>query len=412
MSPPESAPQQSRPAGASTAVAGALAAEYAEHLLLGTVRDVHRAVSTRVFGLTGPATTPVRLVHDGVSGSVYGVLGAALRATAAALRRADRRGRGGPALERLRPGRRAAAIVNGFIGESLAEQSHPMAIRMAARVDGRDVTDLAPAYPDATADVVLFVHGLVEDDESWRWGAEHRGPTYAERLRADTTWTPVTVRYNTGLPVARNGELLSELIDGLVRDWPTPVRNVALVGHSMGGLVALAACEHGAGRRTTAHGAGAVRTAARTTAPAAAPTAAWTPLVRHVVCLGTPHLGAPLEQLVYWGARALSAFPESSPFAAILNTRSAGILDLRRAVLECSPLDGASYHCFSASLSGPLGFLVGDLLVRRASATGRIPGATSQHLPDTHHFQLLNHPEVYDDLRRRLASDAEREETA
>jgi hypothetical protein len=62
-----------------------------------------------------------------------------------------------------------------------------------------------------------------------------------------------------------------------------------------------------------------------------------------------------------------------------------------------------SYHCFSASLSGPLGLVLGDLLVRRESATGRIEGATAQHLPGTHHFQLLNHPEVYADLRRRLA---------
>jgi hypothetical protein len=50
--------------------------------------------------------------------------------------------------------------------------------------------------------------------------------------------------------------------------------------------------------------------------------------------------------------------------------------------------------------------------VRRASATGRIPGATSQHLQDTHHFQLLNHPEVYADLRRRLTHPTPAEETA
>jgi pimeloyl-ACP methyl ester carboxylesterase len=376
---------------ATTATAGALAAEYAERLLLGTVRDVHRAVSSRVFGMTGPAATPVRVVHDGISSGVYGLLGAGLRATGAALRSAHRRGRGGRPLEQTRAGRRTAAIVNGLVGGVLDEQRHPMAIRMAPRVDGRDVTDVAAAYPDASGDVVVFLHGLVEDDESWHWGAEPGTPTYAERLHADTGWTAVTVRYNTGLPVARNGELLSDLVTGLLRDWPTPVRNLALVGHSMGGLVALAACQHGAedGRPPP-----------------------WTSLVRHVVCLGTPHLGAPLEQLVYWGARALSAFPESSPFAAILNTRSAGILDLRQAVLECRPLDGASYHCVSASLSGPLGLLVGDLLVRRASATGRIPGATSQHLPDSHHFHLLNHPEVYADLRRRLTRVRDSEETA
>jgi pimeloyl-ACP methyl ester carboxylesterase len=378
------------PAPATTATAGALAAEYAERLLLGTVRDVHRAVSSRVFGMTGPVAAPVRRVHDGVSTGIYSLLGAGLRATGAALRYADRRGRGGRPLEHTRAGRRTAAIVNGLVGGDLDARRNPMAIRMSLRVDGRDISDIAAAYPDASGDVVVFLHGLVEDDESWHWGAEPGTPTYAERLQADTGWTPVTVRYNSGLPVARNGELLSDLVTGLLRDWPTPVRNLALVGHSMGGLVALAACQHAEHGRL----------------------APWTALVRHVVCLGTPHLGAPLEQLVYRGARALSMFPESSPFAAILNTRSAGILDLRQAVLECRPLDGASYHCVSASLGGPLGLLVGDLLVRRSSATGRIPGATSQHLPDSHHFHLLNHPEVYADLRRRLTCENDSEETA
>jgi len=352
--------------------------EYLDRLVVGTVRDVHHAVGRRSFRATGPLSTPVRLMHDGISASVYGILGASLRTTGAALRRRDRRGGGGRALDETYSGRRVAAIVNGLIGEALEDEDHPMAVRMSARVDGRDVTDLAQAYPDATGDVAIFVHGLVENDESWHWGAERGAPTYAERLSSDTSWTPVTLRYNTGLPVARNGALLSEWLTALLRDWPTPVRRIALVGHSMGGLVALAACEQGA------------------------TSAEWTPLVRHVVCLGTPHLGAPLEQLVHWGARTLSRFPESTPFATILNTRSAGILDLREAAPECTPLPGASYHCVSASMRAPFGFVVGDLLVRRASATGRIPGGTAQHLPGTHHFQLLNHPEVYADLLRRL----------
>jgi triacylglycerol lipase len=359
------------------ATAASLGLEYLDRLVVGTVRDVHHAVGRRSFRATGPVSTPVRLMHDGISSSVYGILGASLRTTGAVLRRRDRRG-GGRALDETYAGRRAAAIANGFIGETLAEENHPMAIEMSARVDGRDVTDLAQAFPDATADVAIFLHGLVEDDESWHWGAEPGAPTYADRLRSDTSWTPVTLRYNTGLPVARNGALLSEWLTALLRDWPTPVRRIALVGHSMGGLVALAACEEGA------------------------TSAEWTPLVRHVVCLGTPHLGAPLEQLVHWGARTLSRFPESTPFATILNTRSAGILDLREAVPDCTPLPDASYHCVSASMRAPFGLVVGDLLVRRASATGRIPGGTAQHLPDTHHFQLLNHPEVYADLLRRL----------
>jgi pimeloyl-ACP methyl ester carboxylesterase len=367
-------------AGPATAVA--LAARYAERLLLGTVRDVHHAVARRVFTFTGPAGLPTRLVHDAVSGAVYGTLGAGLRATGTLLERADPV-LGGPPMEDRRLGRLVVSAVNGLIGESLDDDGHPLTVRMAARRDGSDVTDLAAAYPRATGDVVVFLHGLCENDESWRLGTGMGGGTYAARLEAETDWTPVVMRYNTGLPVARNGELLHAWLTRLLLEWPVPVRRLALVGHSMGGLVTLAACHHGAERE---------------------PAAPWTERVRHVVCLGTPHLGAPLEQLVYWGARALSVFPESSPFAAILNTRSAGILDLREGAAVGSPLAGAEYHCFSGSLKGPLGVVLGDLLVRRNSATGRIPGATSQHLPDTHHFRLLNHPEVYADLRRRLTA--------
>jgi len=369
----------------STAAAAALAVEYADRLLVRTARDVHRAVSRRSFGLarrmTGSASAPVRLAHDAVSTGVYGAVSGGARVAGAALAAVDSRGRARP-LEAGRRGRLVSAVVNGLVGESLAESDHPLAIELSARRDGVDVGDLAATYPDATADVVVFVHGLCESDESWQLGAAETGGGYPERLGRDTCWTPVVLRYNTGLRIERNGELLSDWLQDLVTTWPVPVRRIALVGHSMGGLVALAACRAGAD-------------------------ASWTSRVRSVVCLGTPHLGAPLEQAVHHGSRVLEAFPESAPFAAILDTRSGGILDLRSAGPDCEPLPHATYHCVSASLGGPLGLLLGDLLVRRSSARGRIAGSTTRHLVRTHHFALLNHPDVYADLRRLLTEESE-----
>ena len=56
----------------------------------------------------------------------------------------------------------------------------------------------------------------------------------------------------------------------------------------------------------------------------------WTERLRHVFCLGTPHLGAPLERAANVVGWALSRLPESRPFADLfLNGRSAGIKDLR-----------------------------------------------------------------------------------
>lgn len=356
---------------ASRASAAALAIEYADRLVLRTVRDVHRAVGARSFGLVGSAGAPVRHAHDGISAGVYGVLGAGARAAGAALRMLDRTDRRGGDFESGPASRRVASVVNGLVGEALHDTGHPMALRLTARRDGHDLEDLATAYPDASGDVVVFVHGLCEDDDCWESGG------YPRRLDEETGWTPVVLRYNSGVRIERNGECLSEWLGGLLEEWPVPVRRIALVGHSMGGLVALAACRAGAD-------------------------AAWSSRVHSVVCLGTPHLGAPLEQAVHHSTRVLGAFAESAPFARILDTRSAGILDLRRGSPDCDPLPHATYHCVSASIGGPLGHVVGDLMVRRASATGRIPGATVRHLQGTHHFGLLDHPDVYADLRGLL----------
>ena len=78
----------------------------------------------------------------------------------------------------------------------------------------------------------------------------------------------------------------------------------------MGGLVARSACYQGAERG-----------------------AAWTTRVRHVVSLGTPHMGAPLAQGVHWLSAGLQTVPEMRPLAGFLRRRSAGIRDLRHGSL-------------------------------------------------------------------------------
>ena len=55
--------------------------------------------------------------------------------------------------------------------------------------------------------------------------------------------------------------------------------------------------------------------------------------MKHVVSLGSPHTGAPLESAVHYAAAALGVMPESRPFAGFLRRRSAGIRDMRRGSL-------------------------------------------------------------------------------
>ena len=147
---------------------------------------------------------------------------------------------------------------------------------------------------------------------SWRQssrGAWERGgddDTYGARLASELGCTPVYVRYNSGRHISENGRSLAELLAALVDEWPVDVAEIALVGHSMGGLVSRSACHQAAQEQME-----------------------WTRSVRHVVSLGSPHMGAPLEQGVHYLSAALHALPETRPFGAFLRRRSAGIRDLR-----------------------------------------------------------------------------------
>ena len=387
--------------GRSAGVLGAcaLAGDCVDDLVLGTCRDVHGAVARRAFDLTnrstGGSARGAQVVHDGITRTLYAGIGAGIRATAAGLRAAERRGVG-PRLESGPRGRQVLAAVNGFLGDRLAEEHPELAIPMAVRVGASDVpldpADLKAAFPDATGDVAVFLHGLGENDDSWNARADELDGSYGTRLAAETAWTPVYLRANTGLPLAENGVALAALLDRLVTAWPAEVRRIALVGHSMGGLIIRAAC--------------AVVTSAETP---------WTDLVTNVVTLGSPHLGAPLERTVSLGARALGVLPESAPIGRILEYRSVGILDLRLGLAaDVQHLPHARYHLVAATLARsarhPVSEVLGDLFVRYPSAVGKarggramFPDADVLHVPRTGHFGLLNHPDVYTAMKAWLA---------
>lgn len=369
----------------------ALAALYADEILLGTARDTHEAFARRTFDLvagSAPVAQVPRQVHDGVSRAVYGSVSAALRGAAAGLAKVGATGVG-PRLDATPSGRVVRSAVNGLIGERLREEHPHLALTMTIRRDGRGVrpepAELEAAFPDATDRVVVFVHGLGEHEGHWSTRSEEMGGTYGSRLTTYAGWTPVYLRLNTGLPVAANGVALTALMQELVDAWPVEVRRVALVGHSLGGLVIRAGCAVATGRDRP-----------------------WTQRLSDVVTLGTPHLGADLALGVSRGSRLLALLPEIAGFGRVLDHRSPGIRDLERGLPDLPPLPHVRYRLVSATVGSsrsPLGLLFGDLLVRRASATGLrrswrlFPDADVLHVPNTAHFALLNHPEVDRALR-------------
>lgn len=397
--------------GATVRLGGYLVARVASR-----VEGVHRAVARRVFSGAGLVGEPVRVVHDRVAGVVYtGLRVGGLTAGAVA----------GEVVGRVIPssfpagstplGNQALAALNGFAGHHLKDDLSPLAIRMAVRSAGRDVrltrVDLAAAFPDATAKLAVFVHGLAETENFWTAKASDGSEGgYGPLLRTELGYTSVYVRYNSGRHVSENGRSLGRLLSDLVAAWPVPPEEVLLVGHSMGGLVIRSACHYGADEAQH-----------------------WVPLVRHIVYLGTPHLGAPLARAAGLAGWTLSRLPETKPFVPFLNGSSDGVKDLRFGYLldedwlGCDPdhcrrdhrgdvplLESANHYVISVTVTSdpnsPLGAVVGDLLVRPASAHGR--HRRRQHIPfpvehcrslgGLTHFHLVNHPSVWTELRALL----------
>ncbi|HYF28133.1 MAG TPA: alpha/beta fold hydrolase [Baekduia sp.] len=376
--------------------------------LVDRVQELHEAVAGRSFAGPAAAGSPARVVHDGLARTAYGGVRNAVRGAAGVLGAVAEQH---PVARTARPlsgtprGAFVLGALNGWLGDRLDAEGSPLAVRMAVRVGGQDVVcspeALREAFPAATPRVAIFLHGLMETEDAWRLGAD-RGPTYGQTLR-EHGWTPVFLRVNTGLHISDNGRRLAALLEDLVDGWPVHVERLALVGHSMGGLIARSACH-----QATADG------------------RAWPRRVRHLVLLGTPHHGAPLERLTARGVSLLARLPEGEPLAALLRSRSAGIKDLRHgALLEDDwrdldpdldlddrrgdvPLpENVRHHVVAATLHAdpqhPLSRVLGDLLVLDASAHGRhetrhiaFEPDDLRHLGGLTHFALLNNPAVHE----------------
>jgi pimeloyl-ACP methyl ester carboxylesterase len=285
-------------------------------------------------------------------------------------------------------------------GDLLAERYPGLAIGMSLRAPGHDAIALDPdglaaAFPDASGRIVVFVHGLCESDASWWTTDGEISSSYGSELSAELGVTALYLRCNTGLAVDRNGRGLSDLMERLVAGWPAAVDDVVLVGHSMGGLIARSACRHAhqQGRR-------------------------WAAAVSHVVSLGTPHRGAPLERGVDAAVKVLATVPEVRPLAQFLHRRSAGVKDLAEGLAvrdERGDLPHATYSSVAATLTRdsdhPVARTLGDLLVPYGSASGMghpiRPDVNDRgaHLGRTNHLQLLHHPSVSRQLRDWLAAD-------
>ncbi|PKL96863.1 MAG: hypothetical protein CVV18_00095 [Gammaproteobacteria bacterium HGW-Gammaproteobacteria-8] len=202
------------------------------------------------------------------------------------------------------------------------------------------------------------------------------------------------LRYNTGRPIHANGRDLAALLQGLIGDSTSGVNQLAILGHSMGGLVARSAAHHGI---QAGH--------------------AWTGRLERLVCIATPHHGSPLERIGHGIDRALGISRYSAPFARLGKIRSAGITDLRHGRIVDVPNDGTPVptllpshtRCYNiaATLDSDPNSLrsrhVGDGLVPVPAALGLHPdprraltiAAGQRHvITETGHLEVLKSSEA------------------
>ncbi|MFO1399433.1 MAG: alpha/beta hydrolase [Burkholderiales bacterium] len=286
------------------------------------------------------------------------------------------------------PGRDAVvSALNGVLGDRLEASGNPLAITMQLRIGGAPLVlkraTLAGMLPQARERVVVMVHGLCMNDAMWNRRQHDHGQRLAHDLRADAVY----LHYNTGRHIHANGAELATLLGQMVAAWPVPVREIVLVGHSMGGLVIRSAC-----------------------AAAEAGRHAWMRSLRALVFLGTPHLGAPLERGGHRLDLLFAASPYTVAFARLGRLRSAGIMDLRHGAVRDHDTGDDADRAGRTQRAVPLprdvpAFAIAGTLAKAAPASGRMPRGDGM-------VPVASALGVHDDPARALHIDPARQSIA
>ena len=264
------------------------------------------------------------------------------------------------------------AILNGVLGDHLLASNNPLTTRMSLRYLSKALNWPAlPEITEATGKVLLLVHGLCMNDLQWQAQDKGRVVSHGETLALALAYSPIYVRYNSGLHISLNGRELSAHLEQLIAHWPVPIEELTVVAHSMGGLLIRSALYYARQQNLL-----------------------WPDYLKSIVFLGTPHHGAPLERAGNWIDALLDTTPFTAPFARLGKLRSAGITDLRYGFLldedwqgrdrfkrqtdtrKQVPLpEGVACYTIAATTAGRRGImadrLVGDGLVPLLSALGQ-----------------------------------------
>lgn len=265
--------------------------------------------------------------------------------------------------------------------------------------------------------ICILAHGSCGSEMGWTFFDEASGEKtdYGSLLERDFGFAPLYLRYNSGLHISTNGKRLSALLEKLIASSPTKIREVVLVGHSMGGLLFRSACHYGQKENRK-----------------------WIRLVSKVFYLGSPHLGTHWEKLGKLTTTVLNTIP--TPVTRLISTlgelRSAGVKDLRHGYVTDEDwrrknandlfyrhrnrtplLETAGHYLICGTLSkvpgSKIGSLLGDGLVPTASGTGQgyFPSSAipfrKEHcriLLGISHYRLQKSLRVYEQMKQWCAA--------
>jgi hypothetical protein len=210
------------------------------------------------------------------------------------------------------------AALNGVMGDRLDSDGNPFATPMTLRYQGAllDWHD-PPPIPESRGKVLLLIHGLCMNDLQWRTRNQTGIHDHGQAVQSTLGFTPVYLRYNSGLHTSQNGRQLAAQLEQLIESWPSAIEQLSVLAYSMGGLLIRSAVHY------------AIQDSLR-----------WPSQLKDIVFLGTPHHGAPLEKAGHWLDQILGGTPYTAPFAKLGQLRSAGITDLRHGNVRDQDWDG------------------------------------------------------------------------
>jgi triacylglycerol lipase len=301
--------------------------------------------------------------------------------------------------------------LNGLMGESLQKTNSPLAVNMGIYHENRPLAltrDQFEATEQPVTDkLVVFVHGLASNEQMWAFPGADGGDareSYGSLLMQNHGFTPLYLRYNSGLRISYNGRMLAALLEELLQVYPVPPTEIVLVGHSMGGLLIRSACHYGLQSNLD-----------------------WTKLLSKAVYIGTPHHGVPWEALTagFFRRMATGDSPLAQRIFALYENRSPSMRDIVNMSLVDEhwqnnkphpPLpwfEEAEHYFIAGSINSDPNHVIshafGDVLVpigsaqSRSALHGHLPKPdnleqNSAIVPGVKHIALAQHARVYQHL--------------